>query len=76
MTVQRPLWVLVAFLGFWPCYSYSDPYTYGSTNNVASVGLSWPMSQSVLGVDLAPDSTSPEFSTATQQSKTQTIRCW
>lgn len=30
-------------MAFWPCYSYSDPYTYGATGNAAVDGLRWSM---------------------------------
>jgi len=30
-------------LAFWPCYSYSDPFTYGTTGNAAADSLSWGM---------------------------------
>lgn len=30
-------------MAFWPCYSYSDSYTYGSTGNAAGNGLTWSM---------------------------------
>ena len=44
----------MAFLAFWPCYSLSEPYTYGSTNNAAAFGLSWGMSDATLGVPVVP----------------------
>jgi hypothetical protein len=41
-------------LAFWPCYSYSDPYTYGSTNNAAATGTTWGMTSGALGVPVVP----------------------
>lgn len=54
MTAPKLSWGLVGFLAFWPCYSYSDPYTYGSTNNAAANGLSWDMSGAALGITSVP----------------------
>jgi len=54
MTVPKPLWVLAGSLAFWPCYSHSDPFTYGSTNNAAANGLSWEMTGAVLGISGVP----------------------
>ena len=34
---------LAAFLAFLPCYSYSEPYSYGTTNNAATYGFGWDM---------------------------------
>lgn len=41
-------------LASWPCYSLSDGYTYGSTNNAAANGMSWGMTTDVLGVPAVP----------------------
>jgi hypothetical protein len=30
-------------LAFWPCYSSSEPYSYGSTGNAAATALQWSM---------------------------------
>lgn len=34
---------LAASLAFLPCYSYSEPYSYGTTNNAAIGGMTWDM---------------------------------
>ena len=46
--------MLAASLAFWPCYSHSEPYTYGSTNNAAANGLTWGMTSGALGVPVVP----------------------
>lgn len=30
-------------MAFWPCYSYSDPFTYGTTGNAVVNGFTWSM---------------------------------
>ena len=35
--------MLAAFSAFWPCYSFSDQYIYGTTGNAAVDGFTWSM---------------------------------
>jgi hypothetical protein len=54
MTARRHFLVLAAFSAFWPCYSFSDPYTYGTTSNAAALGSTWTMTDAILGVPAIP----------------------
>lgn len=54
MKALRPFLGLVAFLAFWPCYSSSEPFTHGTTNNAALNGLRWAMNADTLGVPVVP----------------------
>ena len=46
--------LLKVCLAAWACFSYSNPYTYGTSNNAALEAHKWSMSASMLGV---PDTT-------------------